>query len=229
MSQSTLNDDRAGLSLLEAARRLNISEKTLRRRIKADEVKAEKVSLDGGGLEWRVYLDEAMTVPDIVPEVVPDKKARAGTDNDRAGSETVNTTDVPDIVPEHSETRAGTVADTSQSTLVEHLLDENKFLRSQIEAHARSEAELRAALREALKGANRALPEPTTDATHETETPTQSTLEPQPDQTELLQQIETLQANQDSQRHEMEWMAQQMKTPPSPAKRGLWARWFGSD
>jgi cell division septum initiation protein DivIVA len=44
--------------------------------------------------------------------------------------------------------------------LLQHLRDENKFLREQIEAHARSEAELRAALRTAISASSHQLTAP---------------------------------------------------------------------
>jgi hypothetical protein len=172
MSESTSAAGRAGLSLLDAARVLGVSEKTLRRRIKAGEVEAEKVALDSGGLEWRVYLDSVPEVaPDSVPVTVASVPEVVPVINERAGSETDNATDVPEAqrptVPDSSETRAGTVPevlpDTLQSTFTAHLLEENRFLRLALEARDRDAAELRAALREALKLSNRALPQSTLD------------------------------------------------------------------
>lgn len=193
------SSSRAGLSLLDAARELGVSEKTLRRRIKAGEIEAEKVSLEGGGLEWRVFLDQAPTVPEVVPEATG---ARAGTQNDRAGIVPDTPADVPEVLltvpesqrpsaPEVSETRAGTVPevvpDTGQSTLVAHVLEENRFLRAQLEAaeqerrqraeeHARQLAEVTAALREALKAQPRALLESTSSVPVQDDLSSQSTL-----------------------------------------------------
>jgi hypothetical protein len=79
--------------------------------------------------------------PDNGPDVTPDtKQAEAGRD-DRPK---------PDVTP-----------DADQSTLTAHLLEENRFLRGVIEAQNRDAAELRAALREALKISSRALVEST--------------------------------------------------------------------
>jgi hypothetical protein len=176
MNQSTLSGS-DWLSLSQAAARLGVSEKTLRRRIHAGEVEGEKTAMDGGGLAWRVRLDrlpdggardkcsqstlnvpEAVSEPSgaragTVPELIHSQTARDGSGMDkRAGT-------VPEVVPELSDSVPEPKTDSGQSTLTAHLLEENKFLRGALEARDRDAAELRAALREALKLSNRALPE----------------------------------------------------------------------
>jgi excisionase family DNA binding protein len=175
MNQSTLSgaDGIEWLSLSQAAARLGVSEKTLRRRIHAGEIEGEKTAMEGGGLAWRVRLDggardkcsqSTLNVPEavpepsgaragIVPELIHSQTARDGSAMDkRAGT-------VPEVVPELSDSVPEPKTDSGQSTLTAHLLEENKFLRGALEARDRDAAELRAALREALKLSNRALPE----------------------------------------------------------------------
>jgi excisionase family DNA binding protein len=169
------------LTVSQAAAALRVSEKTLLRRIRRGEIEAAKEPLAGGGTAWRVLLagakdseqdtregtgkDSGQDTKDSAPEPDRTKKARAGTvpevEQDTKDSE-------QDKTPEVSFPRAGTGKDSAKDTgqdtrageLLDHLRDENKFLREQIEAHARSEAELRAALREALKLSARQLPAP---------------------------------------------------------------------
>jgi hypothetical protein len=94
--------------------------------------------------------------PDTGPDVTPDtKQAEAGRD-DRPR---------PDVTP-----------DADQSTLTVHLLEENRFLRAALEARDRDAAELRAALREALKISSRALVESTSTEAIQGDLSGQSTL-----------------------------------------------------
>lgn len=125
-----MSDNTDGLSLLEAAQRLDISERTLRRRIKAGEIRAEKQPLDGGGAAWRVFIE-------------PDKPTGA-TDN----------------VADTERTRAGTVAENADAVRMQEMREEIIFLRGVIEQQQRAEAELRAALRESLKALPKALNAP---------------------------------------------------------------------
>jgi len=233
----------AWLTVSQAAAALGVSERTIRRRCESGKI-ASHLATTENGREWQI--EAAAVISAGTSEAAAIGAASAATleptsDNFGQIVEEVRPEDQSTLAdvseaaatPQEATASIGQSADAVTAEFLREALtherEQNAFLRAQIEAHARSEAELRAALREALKGANRALPEGTTDATHESEAPDQSTLEAQPDQAELLQQIETLQANQESQRKEIEWMAKQMQTPPSPQKRGLWARWFGSD
>ncbi len=232
MSESTSE----WVTVAEVCARLRRSDKSVRRMIERGDLKAEKVKTDTGQ-EWRID-------PSSVPSGDGRETDTDGHRNPRDGQVTEGETDstgqLNQTVTDTDGQATEAVTDTGQSTLSAHLLEENRFLRAQLEAaeqerrqraeeHARQLAELMAAHRALLQAQPKALPEATTDATHESEAPDQSPLESPPAQAELLQQIETLKANQDSQRQEMEWMAQQMKTPPSPAKRGWFAKWFGSD
>ena len=182
---ATSTCQREGVSLLEAARVMGVSEKTLRRKIHAGEVEGEKVALDGGGLAWRVYLSATDTQTATVPVIVPEgSETRAGHSIDRAGSATDTKVTVPVIettVPEPNvtetvaqrtnatevtETRAGSVPEPQMTvpevvpdiSRAEEMREEIKFLRGVIEAQNRDAAELRAALRTALAAMPKALP-----------------------------------------------------------------------
>ncbi len=70
----------------------------------------------------------------------------------------------PDVTPDtgadlEPDTRPAEAGRVEEGALVEELRDQVRFLRSQLEARDRDAAELRAALREALKLQTRALPE----------------------------------------------------------------------
>jgi hypothetical protein len=153
----------AGVTLLDAARVLGVSEKTVRRRIQAGELEAEKIAIDGGGLAWRVYL------PDDATDNATDN-ATAMTEA-RAGHAMDNAPDTPTLAPEPemtvldtqrpnatamTGTRAGTAPDTSR---LQEMREEIQFLRNAVEQHQRSEAELRTALRTALAAMPKALTE----------------------------------------------------------------------
>jgi len=116
MSESTVETPGEWLTVSQAAAALGISEKTLRKRIHAGEVKGEKAALEGGGMAWRVYLegDRAGSVPEAernftvpragsAPEVFHSQK-------ERNGSETVN---APEVAPEVTGTRAGSVPEAT--------------------------------------------------------------------------------------------------------------------
>ncbi len=133
------------LTINQAAARLGISERTLRRRIKAGAVKARKVACEGGGTQLLIEVDS-----------VPAKVTRVP---DNFESETAN---VPDTLPTVPDTRAGqsdSVPDTANGEVLALLKSENAFLRGLVEQRDRDAAELRAALREALKAMPKALPD----------------------------------------------------------------------
>jgi excisionase family DNA binding protein len=157
------------LTVSQAAARLGISERTLRKRIKAGEVEAEKRAIDGGGVAWHVQLshDRAGSEPEVERKNEPEAERKpfeseSASERKRNGSEVEN-------APEFSEPRAGS---GTEAGLIDQLRDENAFLRAQIdawrlqaEAANRTAAEASAALREALKALPKALPgENTPDA-----------------------------------------------------------------
>jgi hypothetical protein len=130
------------LTINQAAARLGISERTLRRRIKAGAVKARKVACEGGGTQLLIEVHSVPAKVTRTPDTVPDNFE----------SENAN---VPD-------TRAGqsdSVPDTANGEVLALLKSENAFLRGLVEQRDRDAAELRAALREALKAMPKALPD----------------------------------------------------------------------
>ncbi len=147
------------LTINQAAARLGISERTLRKRIAKGEVKAEKEPLEAGGIAWRVWLDGSgpETEPEAERKTEPEARRKSfesesASNRQRNGSEMEN-------APEVSEPRAGS---EPEARIVERLESEVLFLRSMLEARERDAAELRAALREALKAMPKALPDGST-------------------------------------------------------------------
>jgi hypothetical protein len=153
MSETTPDE---WLTLAKAAAERGLSEKTLRKRIAAGLVTGQKVPLEGGGMAWRVQpMGGCESSAPVITE------PRAGT-----VPEVKSTVPVAErnIAPEVTGTRAGSAPvageDAAKDARLAELRDEVKFLRSALEARDRDAAELRAALREALKMSNRALPAP---------------------------------------------------------------------
>lgn len=141
------------VTVSQAAARLGISERTLRKRIKAGEVEAEKRPLGGGGVAWHVHIlpERAGSEPEARRKSFESENA---SERKRAGSGTEN-------APEVSEPRAGS---EPEADLVAQLKEENAFLRSQIdawrlqaEAANRTASETSAALRKALDAMPKAL------------------------------------------------------------------------
>jgi hypothetical protein len=170
MSESTL----AWLTVSQAATALGISERQARRyagRLAPDDrreagheaghmtgalVRLEAMAAEREKATGHAKASQSTLRPDNGPDVTPDtKQAEAGRD-DRPR---------PDVTP-----------DADQSTLTAHLLEENRFLRAALEARDRDAAELRAALREALKISNRALVESTSTEAIQGDLSGQSTL-----------------------------------------------------
>lgn len=165
--ENSASSTRKSHSLAAAAAMLNVSEKTLRRRIKAGDVAAEKVSIGGGGLAWRVYLesnatdkvanamdnavDTQWTNATDVPEVVPEPN---WTNFERGSRVLDNATDTQRTnVPEVSIARAGTVLDNATDNTNATVLEP---LASSLQPKARDEStvELLALLRERLTAAD---------------------------------------------------------------------------
>ncbi len=125
------------VSVAQASAALNVSEKTLLRRIKAGQIEARKEPLAAGGMAWRVHLDlSAMDIGlDNAPEPQRTKTERAGTVPE--GERTKNRRDghakdsAMDKAPEVSIARAGTAKDTQRTEenddLLAHLKEENRF------------------------------------------------------------------------------------------------------
>ena len=142
------------LTVSQAAAALVLSEKTIRKRLTAGEIPGEKEPLPRGGVSWRVPASWVET-----------ERKRAGIGTERDGRETEDlqpernqAATVPELVPlrDGTGTEGGTEAGSTPNgsgteRLLTHMKEENKFLRSLLEARDRDAAELRAALREALR------------------------------------------------------------------------------
>jgi hypothetical protein len=140
------------LTINQAAARLGISERTLRKRIARGEVKAEKEPLEAGGVAWRVWLDGS--APEVEPEAERKTEERTGSAPEAKSPKVSEPMSGTETAPEVSEPRAGS---EPEARIVERLESEVVFLRSMLEARERDAAELRAALREALKAMPKAL------------------------------------------------------------------------
>ncbi len=161
------------LTTSQAAAALGVSEKTIRRRIKAGELTARKQPLDGGGIGWRVQIgaQNGTGVDNVMDSEMDTRRNRSGQRDGQkhaqAQSEVDNAMDVMDNAMDR---RAGTVMDKAmdgaavnhEAELLRVQLDaaraevgrEREFtalLKSQLEAVTQSEAQTKAALREALR------------------------------------------------------------------------------
>jgi excisionase family DNA binding protein len=156
----------------QAAARLGVSERTLRKRIKAGEVEAEKRPLNGGGVAWHVQLspDRAGSEPEAERKNEPE--ARRKPFESESASERKRTGSAPETAPEVSDTRAGS---EPEAGLIDQLRDENAFLRSQVdawrlqaEAANRTASETATALRKALDAMPKGLPSGSTPDAEDT-------------------------------------------------------------
>ncbi len=124
------------LTVSQAAARLGVSERTVQRRCKSGKL-AAKLESGEEGAAWMVDGSKLPT-------------GAATDDRLTTGENTQNTIESAQSVV--------SVPTGAASGLLEHLRIENTFLRGLVEQRDRDAAELRAALREALKMSNRALP-----------------------------------------------------------------------
>jgi hypothetical protein len=147
------------LTVPQASAVLLVSEKTVRRRIKAGELPARKESLDGGGNRWIVQVDTGLDT----------RRNPVGQRNGHAHAQTETGLDnALDTLGTDMDKRAGTGLDIAvadrreiEAELRAQLVREREFsatLKSQLEAVTQSEAQTKAALREALRAMPKALP-----------------------------------------------------------------------
>lgn len=149
------------LTVSQAAARLGISERTLRKRIKAGEVEAEKRAIDGGGVAWHVQLSQGRAGSEPEAERKNEPEARRKSFESESASERKRAGSGTETAPEVSDTRAGS---EPEAALLDYLRTENEYLKSQIdawrlqaEAANRTAAETSAALRKALEAMPKAL------------------------------------------------------------------------
>lgn len=146
------------LGVAAAAQLLGVSARTVQRRCNAGKLSARRV-LSEFGEQWeidRAEVKKAATAPATTPRhVVPVSQSR------------------PDVIPDKIFPVESSESEGLAARYIARLETENDFLRATVEQHQRSEAELRAALREALKAQPRQLTSGTPEeAPTATEAPT---------------------------------------------------------
>ncbi len=144
------------LSASEAAAALGISPKTVWRRARTGELTARKVPSGRGGEVWEIALktptdrpakpngqNRPTDRPNIAPEVIGEREPTGQTER--------TPTDRPAKPSGQKHDAKGEVETATGARFMAHLEEENKFLRAALEQRDRDAAELRAALRAALK------------------------------------------------------------------------------
>lgn len=141
------------LTVAQAARLLGVSARTVQRQCRAGKLRAIRLETEFGE-QWelsRADVEQAATEGATTPRQEP----RQGHDNPTTEAATTPPTGPRHVAPQAPDFAARYVAQIEA---------ENAFLRAAVEQHQRSEAELRAALREALKAQPRQLEAPTEGA-----------------------------------------------------------------
>jgi hypothetical protein len=176
-SRDDAPDEGVWLSVTEAAARVGVSEKTLRKRISAGTVEAEKVALDGGGWKWQVLAQRLEAVGTVGSQNDADLNSQrlevpAGS-NRSADVPTVPTAALPTASKRsHGDENDLRVlaAETENAMLREALEREREAVqrerenadqwRAQVEAANRQAAEATASVRELTRALNsfKALP-----------------------------------------------------------------------
>ena len=142
------------VSITEAAQVLGLSVRTIQRRLDSGALQA--IEVEGAR---RVQLPKARATGDATED-------DRGRDKGNATGRQVARQDATEMAT------AQVLAAPNAGTREEELREEVKFLRGVIEQQQRDAAELRAALREALKMSQRALPEPAAPSPPEVRAPT---------------------------------------------------------
>ena len=145
------HDGETWVSVSEAAAAAGVSEKTIWRRAKKGQITARKVAGAHGGFVWEIAPDstgQPTDRPDSQPtgQTQPQKRAKVPTD---ARTDRTDRPDKIDRPTGHDEEMT--------LRLLTQLETENSFLRATVEQLQRDGAETRAALREALKLAPKAI------------------------------------------------------------------------
>jgi hypothetical protein len=133
------------LTVSQTAAALEVSERTVRRRCENGKLAARLTTTDSGAA-WEVSA-AAVKAADAAAITADTLRTRSESESDEAAA---IPTDTADSAPQ-----AAAIA--ADSGFLAHLQSENAFLRVAIEQHQRSEAELRAALREALRAMPKAI------------------------------------------------------------------------
>lgn len=153
------------LSIAQACQLFGVSDRTVKRRIEAGEIQSKLENLPRGGVRRLVLVDEREGhARDKTARDVRDTEGTRARDTSERETQTVR---------DKTDERAGRAGQTERDTrgtngevellhaTVERDREEIQFLRGLVEQRDRDAAELRAALREALKAMPKALPEGT--------------------------------------------------------------------
>jgi hypothetical protein len=145
----------AWLSVSEAAAALSVSDKTVWRRARAGQLTARKVAGGRGALVWEIALE---STGQKQPANHAANRTEAPESERKQSGQTMRPTGQQPAKPtgQSDGTEATGNGDTG-ARFMAHLEAENKFLRAALEQRDRDAAELRAALREALKAMPKAL------------------------------------------------------------------------
>lgn len=146
------------LSVAVAAARLGISTKTLRKRMASGAINSRRVVLARGGAAFEVEMESGL---EVEVEVDLERSKPLSKPNTAQDVFTLETGGL-EVEMESSKPTSKPMLKSSKPTSIssereEELRAEVHFLRGLVEGHQRAEAELRAALREALKIAPRQL------------------------------------------------------------------------
>lgn len=139
----------AWLSARDAAAALGVSEKTVWRRAKAGTLTARKVASERGGEVWEIALKPTGQTDRPTGQKRPDNrpdKVKQAPESEREPTDRTATDRPAKPTGQNSDGEADIGA-----RFMAHLEAENKFLRAALEQRDRDAAELRAALRAALK------------------------------------------------------------------------------
>jgi hypothetical protein len=153
------------LTVSQYAALIGVSEKTARKRITRGDVKAERVALPGGGWSWHVYPERLEAVGNRLEVQSESESVQI---NERLESAPVAVGRVPTA-------KVPTVPTDAMAELLAQSREEILFLRGLVEQRDRDAAELRAALREALKAMPKAITAGNESAPIEAAQGTQST------------------------------------------------------
>ena len=157
------------LSVAQAAAALGISSKTVWRRARAGELTARKVASERGGKVWEIALNPSGQTDRPTGQARPDTERPSKAQTPEIEREASGQTERPpsgQAAKPSGQSLSGEAGAAVQFTA--HLIEENRFLRATVEQLQRDGAEVRAALREALKLAPKQLTageSSTTDAT----------------------------------------------------------------
>lgn len=157
------------LTVSQAAAILSVSERTVRRRCESGKLDAHLVTTESGKV-WEIEAAAVEGADAAANKVRPTAAIGAATIHEGADTQSIAAANTADAAATEVRTGAANAADTqiaddARDELITELREQTSYLRGQIEAQRlqieaanRQASEAHAALREALKMSNRALP-----------------------------------------------------------------------